>query len=63
MHLADDLALMADTVGELQRQLNLLSDFCQNYKLKLNESKTKLWFLKMVVCWLDMNHGPIEMPN
>ena len=43
---ADDLALMADTVGELQRQLNLLSDFCQNYKLKVNESKTKVVVFK-----------------
>ena len=47
---ADDLALMADTVGELQSQLNLLSDFCQNYKLKVNESKTKVVVFKKWWC-------------
>ena len=43
---ADDLALMADTIAELQRQLNVLSDFCYTYKLKVNENKTKVVVFK-----------------
>jgi len=43
---ADDLALIADTVLELQRQLNILSDFCLQYKLKVNEDKTKVVVFK-----------------
>ena len=37
---ADDLTLMADTIKERQRQLNVLSDFCHEYKLNVNEHKT-----------------------
>jgi hypothetical protein len=43
---ADDLALLADTAVGLQRQLNLLSDFCNTNKLKVNESKTKIVVFK-----------------
>ena len=43
---ADDLALLADTVVNLQRQLNLLSDFCNTNKLKVNKSKTKIVVFK-----------------
>jgi len=43
---ADDLVLMADTIAELQRQLNVLSDFCYTYKLKVNENKTKVVVFK-----------------
>ena len=40
---ADDLTLMtADTIIELQRQLNVLSYFCHKYKLQVNERKTKI---------------------
>ena len=43
---ADDLALMADTIIELQRKLNVLSGFCHEYKLKVNERKTKIVVFK-----------------
>ena len=43
---ADDLALIADTVVGLQRQLNILSEFCKDFKLKVNESKTKIVVFK-----------------
>ena len=39
---ADDIALLSDTVNGLQSQLNILADFCETYKLKVNESKTKI---------------------
>ena len=37
---ADDIALIADTVVGLQRQLNILYDFCQRSKLVVNITKT-----------------------
>ena len=39
---ADDVALVADTVVGLQRQLNTLNTFCKKIKLKVNTSKTKV---------------------
>ena len=42
---ADDVALLSDTVVGLQRQFNLLCDFCKEKKLKVNIPKTKV-----VVC-------------
>ena len=38
---ADDVALLADTVVGLQRQLNLLYDFCTDFYLTVNIIKTK----------------------
>ena len=38
---ADDIALISDTIIGLQRQLNLLADFCDRFKLRVNELKTK----------------------
>ena len=43
---ADDLALLSDTISGLQQQLNILSDFCNDYKLKVNENKTKVLVFK-----------------
>jgi hypothetical protein len=43
---ADDLALLSDTIVGLQRQLNVLSDFCTTNKLKVNEAKTKVLVFK-----------------
>ena len=43
---ADDIALIADTVIGLQRQLNLLSKFCNSSKLRVNISKTKILVFK-----------------
>ncbi|XP_053385840.1 proprotein convertase subtilisin/kexin type 5-like [Mercenaria mercenaria] len=42
----DNVALLADTVYGLQRQLNMLSDFCDTFRLKVNEGKTKLVVFK-----------------
>ena len=39
---ADDIALVNDTVGRLQACLNVLSIFCRNYGLRVNESNTKV---------------------
>ena len=39
---ADDIAIFNDTVGRLQTQLNVLSEFCSKYQLKFNLSKTKV---------------------
>ena len=43
---ADDLALISDTVVGLQRQLNILYNFCDTNKLKVNETKTKVVVFK-----------------
>jgi len=43
---ADDLALISDTIVGLQNQLNILSNFCNDYKLKVNEDKTKVVVFK-----------------
>jgi hypothetical protein len=39
---ADDLAMINDTVGRLQAELNTLSTFCRNYGLRVNNTKTKI---------------------
>jgi hypothetical protein len=51
---ADDVALMSDTVVGLQKQLNVLSKFCTDYKVKVNEAKTKLLFSRMVAYYQDI---------
>ena len=43
---ADDIALLADTVSGLQKQLNTLESFCENSKLKVNITKTKVVVFK-----------------
>ena len=37
---ADDICIINDTVGRLQKQLNVLELFCNNYGLTVNLSKT-----------------------
>ena len=39
---ADDIVIFANTAEELQNGLNLLSDYCLRWKLKVNVSKTKI---------------------
>ena len=39
---ADDLAMVNDTVGRLQAELKNLSEFCNNYGLRVNKLKTKI---------------------
>ena len=43
---ADNVALLSDTVIGLQRQLNLLLDFCKEKKLRVNIPKTKILVCK-----------------
>ncbi len=38
---ADDLVIVGDHVGRLQKILNTLSEFCNKWALKVNMSKTK----------------------
>ena len=38
---ADDIVIFASTADELQHGLNLLSDYCLRWKLKVHVSKTK----------------------
>ena len=39
---ADDTVIMADNEHDMQRNLNLLNDYCNCNKLKVNISKTKI---------------------
>lgn len=39
---ADDIVLFSNSPGELQEGLNLLSNYCKRWKLKINISKTKV---------------------
>ena len=43
---ADDVALVADTVIGLQRQLNVLSSYSDEWKIKVNVKKTKILVFK-----------------
>ena len=39
---ADDLALFADNVLDMQRKINALEEFCDKWKLKINTDKSKM---------------------
>ena len=39
---ADDLALVATSLEDLQVKLNLLHEYCKKWKLNINLSKTKV---------------------
>ena len=39
---ADDIVLFADSADELQHGLNLLLEYCNKWKLKVNVNKTKV---------------------
>ena len=39
---ADDTIVMAESSGELQKVLNALYDYCDNWKLTVNTEKTKI---------------------
>ena len=51
---ADDIALCADTVGRLQKQINVLEEFCLKWGMKVNMKKTKV---------LVFRRGGIVRPN
>ncbi len=39
---ADDIIMFADSAEGLQNSLNILSDYCQKWKLTVNKEKTKI---------------------
>ena len=39
---ADDTVLLAETPNDLQRCISLMEDYCHNWGLKINTSKTKV---------------------
>ncbi len=39
---ADDIIIFADSAEGLQNGLNILSDYCQKWKLTVNKEKTKI---------------------
>ena len=43
---ADDIVLFANSAEELQEGLNMLSDYCKRWKLKINVSKTKVMMFR-----------------
>ncbi|XP_060571215.1 uncharacterized protein LOC132729462 [Ruditapes philippinarum] len=47
---ADDLALSADTVVGLQRQLDTLKNFCDDMSVQVNKDKTKIMVFKHGGC-------------
>ena len=38
---ADDIIIFASSAVELQNNLNILSEYCERYKLVVNTTKTK----------------------
>ena len=43
---ADDIVLFANSAEELHEGLNMLSDYCKRWKLKINVSKTKVMIFR-----------------
>ena len=46
---ADDIVLFANSAEELQEGLNMLSDYCKRWKLKINVSKIKVMIFRKAV--------------
>ena len=44
---ADDIVLISDTIKGLQRQLKILENFCEIYKLIVNVIKTKVMVFRL----------------
>ena len=42
LYYADDTIIMAESPTDLQNSLNELFSYCQKWKLKVNEDKTKI---------------------
>ena len=59
---ADEIALISDTIVGLQRQFNLLSDYCDNFKLTVNVLKNKILVFKMVVFYKEQKSGSTKEP-
>ena len=39
---ADDTVVLAESEGEMQRSLNTLHEYCEEWKLKINVMRTKI---------------------
>mgnify|MGYP000583825961 CR=1 FL=1 len=46
---ADDIVIFANDSSELQSSLDVLLEYCQRLKLKVNIKTTKKWYLEKVV--------------
>ena len=42
----DDIALISDTIGGLRKQIQILLQYCHDYKMVVNVKKQKLWYLE-----------------
>ena len=51
---ADDILLFAQSSEELQNSLDTLFEYCQCYKLSVNTSKRKSWFLEKGVFYQEI---------
>jgi hypothetical protein len=49
---ADDMVHLSDTIGQTQNQLNILSQFCSNFGMKVNLNKSKIMVFR--------NGGPLK---
>ena len=54
---ADDLAFLNDTVGRIQKMLNVLSEFATKFCLKVNLSKSNSIVFRKVVHCAKMKNG------
>ena len=43
---ADDIVIMADSLNELQKGMDILRDYCERWKLTVNVNKTKVMIFK-----------------
>ena len=59
---ADDNVLISDTIVGLQRQFNLLPDFCDNFKLTVNVLKTEILVFKNGVFNQEQKSGSTKEP-
>ena len=50
---ADDLALCADTVGRLQKMINVIAEFCERWGMSVNLAKTSVMVFR--------NGGPLRL--
>ena len=49
---ANDITLLAETAQELQKSLDALENYCDRWKLTVNDTKRKKMYLKRVVGYL-----------
>lgn len=61
---ADDLILLSETNEGLQAQINKLNDYCEKWKLEINEKKSKVMIFnrgnKLIKSEIRINKTPVE---